>query len=416
MQTRLPGLFLFIAAITIMVSCKKEKSEQEVSSTLMTVHLTDHYVYNPFKAVVFISGPDGSVLSDTTITSDGTYILNGKSGTTAPAAMSVTFVNYELYWHGVKVHINTYTGVTPGSEWTIRGSKPDTVGRIMVTFTNLPNPPPEILYSTSGYSNVTYNPVNQTSFLYKSPDSLYIRVRNITGDRYKIVGNVLAGGTYTIDMSDALPVATQTISLPFPAQNYQADIFGYPGGDLLTQTPVMTDMLISNGIAANAMTVDFPPQTFGGFRTNLMLQETFNSVLTYYDRTEGDLPSAFTQSSATIGTMTPGNGSVQFDATGAFSMSTSAWSYTGPSYQFFDWNLYSNETDRNVRLPQLSPALNRLFPELIIDSLAFQSVELTSFNPAGSYQDFLNHSFVMPASQRQAMHVEAISVRKEIAR
>jgi hypothetical protein len=378
------------------LSCKKTTNEEakvKVQTTLFTVTLTDNFIPDQYKAIIFISGPDGKPLADTTCIANGTYNLCLKNGVVMPAWVMVTIVNYETVMHELKIHMNTYTHVTPQSNWTIKGLKPDSTGHIVLSLVNIPLPKGEIIYSTSGFYNITFNPDLRTSMLYKSTDDLYVKVNYTTGDRFKIVSGVLPNGNYNIDMADASLTGSQSISFPFPVQNYEADIYGYKEQNFDSPIPTLTDMVISDGKTVSNIKVAYPPSFFTGFHTQLMIQETYTSDVLYYYHTDGDIPGTFKKTDASIVSMQPEKGSVKIQSTGTFDMITAHWEYVSPALEFYDWQIYGPDTTQTVTLPAIAPAFSRLFNSLAIDSLNLVYTELTDFQTLASYNEFLQKVF-----------------------
>lgn len=413
---KIRAIFLLIAGIILLSisSCKKSKDEPS-RPAIFKINLSDHFILDPFKAVIFISGPDGSVLADTTCNADGSYTFYPQAGEAVPSQLMVTIVNYELYWHGVKVHINTYTGVLPGSEWTIRGTKPDTVGSIFLTLTNVPSPQGAILYSTSGYSNLTFNPTSRGATLYKSPDNLYIKIHQITGDICKSIPDIIPNGKYTIDMSDAVKATEKLIGLPFIALNYEADIWGYQGQDFSSPLPVMTEMVLSDGNAVNSIHVYTPPTGFAGYHSRLMIQETYTSENTYYYSVDGAIPETFVKTGASVQSMIPGSGMVRIESTGPYEMVTGQWTFDSHAFEFYDWNVFGSDSTHVITLPRISHALSTLFPSLAIDSLSYSFTELTEFKSISTYKEFIGKIF-NPANPQSPDRFESSVVRKTIQR
>lgn len=411
-----PYLIVIATAILLScLSCRKAKNDAVVKVSLFTVTLTDNFIPDQYKAIVFVSGPDGKLLADTTCTANGTYNLCLKDGAVMPAWVMVTIVNYETVMHELKIHMNTYTHVTPQSNWTIKGLNPDSTGHIITSLLNVPSPHGQILYSNSGYYNITFNPDLRTSMLYKSTDDLYVKVSYSTGDRFKIVSGVLPNGNYNIDMGDASLTESQSISFPFPVQNYEADVFGYKEQNFDSPIPTLADMVISDGNTVNTIKVSYPPSFFAGYNTQLMIQETYTSDVLYYYHTDGVIPGTFKKTDASILSMQPEKGSVKVQSTGTFEMITAHWEYISPALEFYDWQIYVPDTTQTVTLPAIAPAFSRLFNSLAIDSLNLVYTELTDFQTLASYNEFLQKVFD-PSHPQTPDRFESSSVKRNYSK
>jgi hypothetical protein len=411
------NLFRFIIAGTVVLSClscKKSTTEEPKPNNqtiLFTVTFSDKFIPDQFKAIIFISGPDGSTLADTTCTVNTTYHLYLKDGGVIPPWVMVTIVNYETVMHELKIHMNTYTHVIPQSTWTIKGVNPDTTGHIVASLLHVPSPHGQILYSNSGYYNVTFNPNLRTCMLYKQTDDLLVKVAYAGGDRYKIIPGVSPGGKYNIDMSDALTAESQSITFPFPVQNYEADIYGYKEQSFDSPIPILADFVLSDGLTVNATTVSYPPSFFSGFHTKLMIQETYTSDVIYYYQTDGSIPATFNKTGASIVSMQAAKGSVNIQSGGTFDMTAAHWEYLTPALEYYDWQIYCPDTMQTVTLPAIAPAFSRLFNSLAIDSLHLVYAELTDFQTVASYEEYIQKLYD-PAHPQTTDRFEASSVRR----
>jgi hypothetical protein len=418
MKIRVFGIFIAGTLLLSCLSCKKSTTEQPIpknQTTLFTVNFADNFIRNQFKAIVFISGPDGVTLADTTCTANTTYHLYLKDGAVIPAWVMVTIVDYETVMHELRIHMNTYTHVIPQSTWTIKGVNPDTTGHIVASLLNVPSPHGQILYSNSGYYNVTFNPNQRTCMLYKPADDLLVKVAFTGGDRYKIIPGISPGGTYNVDMTDALTAASQSISFPFAVQNYEVDVYGYKEQSFDSPVPILADFVLSDGLTVNATTVSYPPAFFNGFHTKLMIQETYTSDASYFYQTDGSIPAAFNKTNASIVSMKAAKGAASIQSGGTFDMTTAHWEYQTPALEFYDWQIYCPDTMQTVTLPAIAPAFSMLFNSLAIDSLHLVYAELTDFQTVASYSEFLQKLFD-PSHPQTIDRFEASSVRRSFSK
>ncbi len=410
MRARLLIILVILPVIATLDSCKKGKTEMPVSP-LVTITLADNFIIPDYKAILFVSDASGKVLADTTCLENGTYTLFPVGPSSISSRISVTIVNYEPSWHGFKVHLNTYTGIMPGSVWLIRGAKPDTAGHIAINLLNVPSPPGEILYSSSGFSNLTFGTVGKVAVLYQSPDELYIKLHRPGVDKIKMVGGITAGSTYDIDMTDAVNAAFRDISFPFPALVYEADIWGYHGADHDSRIPVKVEMLLSNGLT-DTIRVHYPSSGFSGFHTEIRIQENYASEVAYLYQTDGEVPAAFVKADAIIGPVTTTKRSATIEAAGTFDMVRMQWMYTY-AFQYFEWTIYGPDTLRTAVLPEIPHSLSVLFPALVTDSLVYSGSILTDFLVTATYDDFIAKTFD-PSASVPYRPFDASSVEKNV--
>ena len=413
MKIRFFSMTILMLLIIGLISCKKEKNTASPLSPILTLNFTEKFIPDQLPVIVFISDRAGKVITDTTCSSNGTYILYPPDGKSIPENFMVTIVNSELYWHNLMAHINTYANVAKGSEWTLKGTKLDTVGMATVSLVNLPALSGSILYSNSGYSNTTFNPLDRIALLYKSPDDLYVKIQTSGGQLYKIVKDISRNGNYSVDMSDAMQTISHVISFPMSAENYEAALFGYKDANNDSPIPVMADNLISDGLSVNSIHLNYPADVFSGFHTNIMIQETYTSDATWFYHTEGAIPGEFRKTDADIQIMQPKRGGLVIQSSGTYNMVAAHWEFVDHALVFYEWQIYSPDTTKTFILPEITPAFKRMFPSISLDSLNFQYAELTDLLTLASYNELINRLFD-PAHPTQMDRYDATTLRKLI--
>jgi hypothetical protein len=307
-------------------------------------------------------------------------------------------------------HINSYTNVPKGSEWTLKGTKPDTIGKATVSLTNLPDLAGPVLYSTSGYSNETSNTSGVSAILYQSPDDLYVKINTPDGHFYKF-NEIVRNGNFSIDMSDADQAATKSVSFPFSAENYEVQLYGYVNSDYDSPLPVMADHVISDGLPVSSASLHFPASYFSGFHTKMMLQETFTSSETWFCQTEGAIPDQFAKIDAEITSMLPQTGSVTIQTNGTFNMTGAHWQFVDQSLLYYEWQIYASDTASTFVIPEIPPDFKKMFPTISRDSLIFQYAELTDFAAVNSYEELIGYLF-NPSYPQQMDRFNASVIRK----
>jgi len=408
-----PTLFLFAVLIFILsglTSCKKEEHTSTPPTPIFTLNFTQKFIPDQIPVIVFLSDPEGKIILDTVCTSNMTYLLYPPSGKTIPEKFMVTIINSEIPWHNLTAHINTYTNVAKGSEWTLKGTKPDSVGKATISLINFPALSGPILYSNSGYSNETLNPSDRIAVLYQTPDELYVKIQTGEGQFYKIT-DIARNGNYAIDMSDASQAESHTISFPLSAENYEARLYGYKDADYDSPIPVTADNLISEGVPASSIDMHYPASFFSGFHTKLMLQETYTSEVTWFYQTEGSIPDEFVQIDADILSMQPQTGSLSIQTSGTFDMVAAHWQFIDHTLVFYEWQIFAPDTTATIIIPEIPPAFKQMFPTASLDSLIFQYAELTELFTLSSYYELIGKLFD-PSHPQQMDRFDASSLRK----
>jgi hypothetical protein len=411
MKIKFFSVIILIFFLLGFISCKKEKNATPLLPPILTLNFTEKFIPDQLPVIVFISDLKGKVITDTTCSSNGTYVLYPHDGKSIPEKFMVTVVNSEIYWHNLMVHINTYTNVAKGTEWTIKGTKPDTVGMATISPVKLPTLSGPILYSNSGYSNTTFNSLDCIALLYKSPDDLYVKIQTPGGQFYKIVTDIVRNGKYTIDMSDAIQAESHAISFSVSAENYEAELYGYKDANYDSPVPILAENLISDGLPVNSVNLYYPPSIFAGFHTMLMLQETYASDVTWYYHTEGIIPDEFRKIDANILSMQPKTGGLMIQSSGTYNMVGAHWEFVDHALVFYEWQLFTPDTTRTMVIPEIAPAFKRMFPSISLDSLNFQYAELTDFQNLESYDELINKLFD-PAHPSQMDRFDASIIRK----
>ncbi len=394
-------------------SCKKSKTEANQPQSLFTIDFTGNYIKSQLSAYVLVSDPKGNYLGDTVCHINGRYPVYLKSNSPVPSRLIVTVGFDEVIMHQLILHLNTYTNVAPYGEWKMKSSLPDTVGHITVSLANLPNLVGPIIYSTSGYTNMTSGNSNLEQLLYQSPDDLYIKIKTPGGDKFKWLQNVKLPETYTIDMSDADTSAHHAISFPMNAIDYDVAISGYKDSNFESSLPVMTDRVISDGSIINSITLAFPPSAFAVFLTDMMIRESYSSDLWWFYRVAGVIPDQFRKIDASINSVDAVAGHAALNTSGTFNISAINWQFVDKDHTFFDWNIFGPDTSHVYSLPVLSPNLAKLFPSLKTDSMIYTSTELRYYRNLVSYQDILQMLFD-PNRTQLPTNFEMSSVKKNV--
>ncbi|MCX6249588.1 MAG: hypothetical protein NTX61_02440 [Bacteroidetes bacterium] len=402
---------ILLVLILSFTGCKKNNTSPPSQEALLTVNFTDQFIPDQLSAIIFISDADGNILADTTCSKNGTYSIYSEVNRNIPSRITVTIVNYEIIMHFLEVHLNTYTQVKPHSEWTLKGIKPDSAGHATVSLTHLPALTGPILFSNSGYNNLTFRFLNCTEMLYQSPDDIYIKIQTAQGDKYKWVSGITKGGNYEIDMSDAIPPDHHTITFPMSALDYEVSVAGYRGGDFDTPLTLRTDRILSDGNSMNAVDVAFPPSLFSGFITEVMLHENYQSDVQWFYHSLGDIPDQFRKIDAGITSVEITGNRVRRNTTGTYRSWNANWQFLSANQENFDWNIFGPDSTQTLLLPQIAPAVVRLFNSLSLDSLHYQYIQLDDFPNLNSYDEILQKMFVSSAS-KVAADFEMSSVRK----
>ena len=404
--------FLF-AMLLLVVSCKKDKNDPKPSEPVLTINFTDKFIPDQIPAIVFLSGKDGKTFLDTTCISNGSYELFSPDGAATPENFMVTIVSSELYWHSLIVHINTYTGIDKGAEWTLQGTKPDTVSSSSITLENMPEISGPILYSGQGFSNLTFNPTNRSIWNYQLPDDLYVKIQTDTGQYYSYNAELMTGGSYTIDMSAAEKTESQTVTLPMQVENYETKVFGYKNDDFDSPIPIVVEYLISDGMMTDNILLHYPPAIFSGFHTSMMIQETYLSELSWFYQNEGEIPDQFVKIDADILTSEFTDDKLTIQSGGSFDMVAAHWQFIDHSLMFYEWQMHASDTTTVMILPEIPSAFLRMFPTISHDSLQYQYTELTEFQQLESYTSLINKIFD-PTHPTQMNRYEASSIRKSV--
>jgi hypothetical protein len=412
MKIRFSSFTILILILMGIISCKKEESTPPPPLyPILTLNFTEKFIPDQLPVIVFLSDPGGEIITDTTCASNGTYVLYSPQGKDIPEKFMVTIVRAETYWHNFMVHIDTYTNVTKGTEWTIQGTQPDTVGNAHITLENLPSLSGPILYSNSGYHNLTFDPLDRTLLLYQLPDDLYIKIETPSGQLYKYFKDFLQTGSHTVNMSNSLQPASHAVSFPMKAENYEVELFGYKDANYDSPVPILADYLISDGLAVDSIHLHYPPSAFIGFHTKLMLQENYSSDETWFYHTEGAIPDDFVKIGADVISMQPYKKGVTIQSSGTYDMIAAHWQFVDQSLLFYEWQVYAPDTSSTIILPQIAPAFKRMYPTISLDSLIFQYAELTDLLNLSSYNELMS-KLLDPAHPTQMDRYDASILRK----
>lgn len=410
---------LFVLGLTTLLvlslaACKKSKTEPDLPKSLFIIDFTDNYIKNQLSGFILVSDPQGKYLGDTVCNANGRYPVYLKSNSPVPARLTITVGYYEIIMHILTIHLNTYTNVAPFGEWKMTGIRPDTVGHTTVSLANLPVLDGPIIYSNAGYSNMTFSTSDQEQMLYLSPDDLYVKIKTQGGDKFKWLQNIKLSETYTIDMSDAGTTANHTISFPVNAQDYDVSLSGYKGSNYESPLSFLTDRVISDGSIINSVDLAFPPSAFSGFLTDMMIRESYTSDLQWFYHFAGVIPDQFRKIDASINSVDAVAGHASLNTSGTFMMSAVNWQFVDKDNTLFDWNIFGPDTSNVLSLPVLSPNLEKLFPNLKVDSMTYANTELRYYPNLNNYQDILRLLFD-PNRTNLPADLEMRSVKKNVS-
>jgi len=385
-------VFLIIGLLFITFSCKKKSDSPAEKPLLLTVNVDGNY-FNPILGgVIFISDFQGRVLSDTFCPGNGKYRFYGQAGTSAPSMMEVTTVRSDPYWHSFNIVIETYTCISP-SEWTLRGTRADTVGRIFPTYINIPAHNDAILISSSGYSNLTSSLEPIPIPLYKNPDDIYFGIPTSTGMKYKWFSGIQSNTSHTFDLSSPLAAQKTTISFPAPVQYYECRIQGFPDGNFNSAVPYMIDELLGNGSVTSSLDAYYPPAKFTDFHTEILGVENYSSNQSWYYHVDGQIPAMFRKISANLTSFTPSNSSLLLHTSGDLDAVSGTWQFQNPFQGKVEWTVFGPDTTTRLQLPQVAPSLSNMFPWFSRDSLTFEKVQLLDLVNCQGYPQMIGLLF-----------------------
>ena len=385
-------LFLIIPMLVIAWSCKKKSESPANKPLLMTVNVTGRY-FNPlFGGVIFISDMQGKVLADTFCLADGVYHFYGQSGASVPSFLEVSTVRSEPAWHSFNISIETYNYISP-SEWTLLGSRADTVGNINPVFKNIPAHNDAFLVSSSGYSNLTSILGNIPIQLYKSPDDIYIGIPTSAGLRYKWFYNAVSNAKDTFDLSNSLFAEKKTIAFPSLIQYYECRLQGFTDGNFNSPIPCMVDEILGNGIAVNSFDAYYPPSRFQGFHTDIMALEDYSSNKSWFYHVDGPIPTAFRKIAASLVSYSATNTGMQLLASGDMDAVSGTWQFSSTYKGHIEWTVFGPDTTATMRLPQIPPSLSNMFPWISRDSLRFMNAGLIDLAECQGYSQMISRLY-----------------------
>ncbi|MEI6433755.1 MAG: hypothetical protein WCP32_02845 [Bacteroidota bacterium] len=402
-------LMLFYIAVcgTVVCSCKKKDNSTDPGKQwLMTVNFKDDYINPKLKAIVFVSDANGNPLADTMVAGNTNVLLYSEKTATPP--FQVTIVKWEPDMHNFLVTISTYQNVTP-SEWTLQGRRLVSTGEATINLQNVPNHSGPILYSNSGYSNLTFATAGNKHPIYQLPDDLYIKLSSPSGSLYKWTNGIIPGETYDVDLSDMKTAEPHTITFPVATQDFHVKVYGYRDTSYLS-LPIAADELIGNGDKVDNVTVSVPPATFSRFRTYIELIESWASPLTYTCSQNDAIPDSFIKLNAAINNINIQGSKTDFNSVGDFTVTSAVWYFHDTENLAFEWTVFGPDTLTTISLPILPPAMKSMFPTLALDSLTFYQFEIINYPKFDSYNAYLENIF-NPATSGLADRLNSSSIR-----
>lgn len=398
-------LFAFFLFLFILPSCKKKSDESSSRPHLMTIHVGNNYFNPVLGGVIYISGRDGKTIDDVMCHGSGDYSFYGESGTSAPAWIDITIVRIEPFWHSYSIVAETYTRLQPG-EWTLTGSRADTIGSVNPVFVNVPEHTGNILISSSGYSNLTFTPGLIPIPLYKSPDDLLFSIPTLTGWRYQWAGWLSPGFKDTLDLSQTLYPESTTLRLGnVPVSYYECRVDGFSDSASRNNLPLRVVELLDTDNPDGTVKLCYPPAKFSWFHSEFSVVDDWNSGKQYYYQAEGAVPTLFKRNSAIPGDIYSEGYHLNIHATGDFDALCGLWIYQSPYQGMVEWRVYGPDTATSLIVPETAAALNEQFPWLHRDSLACQQAELIDAINISGYTTLINKIY-NPSKPSQMNRIE----------
>ena len=393
-------IFLLTGFVLLFNGCKKEDVEvyPEVKDPMMTINFTDDYINPQLGAIIFASDSMGNVIADTLIQGNGKIYLYPKPGIKIPSHFMITIAKWEPSMHNFEISLNSYM-VNALSDWMLQGHRPDTLGHFTINLVNAA-PSALILYANAGYSNLTTMVGNVQNLSYVDPDDLFIKTDDGQSQKSMLISDIHPGKTYNIDMAQAQAPTFGMIGIS--GVYYEARVWGYKNSDFENSQPIMTDYALGDIPGSNLIHVAILSALFQGYRTELKLIESWDSLATFTCRVSGEIPAAFQKIDARIQSLIDfGSGKIKVQAAGDFTTTNATWKFYGHNNQVFTWTMSGSDTATHFKLPMLSASMLHTFPTLSLDSLNFYNVELTKYPEVGSYNDHLQLIFdpVHPRSE-----------------
>jgi len=377
--------------LVIMAGCKKKDPEPQPASkhTLMTMNFTDNFINPKLGAIVFASDSLGQIISDTLIKGNMKLKLMLRTGAKIPGRFTLTIVTWEPSMHNFEVKLQSYLQVAT-TEWTLKGFRPDTLGHVTINLSGIPNSS-LVMYSNSGYSNLTTINSNVRNLSYLDPDVLLVKTENYN-QKYLWVDDIKPGNLYNLDFSNAEMPVLDTILIA--GQYYEARIWGFRESDQNQQFPIMTNYSLGNIPVENKIVVAAFPQYFNEYTTELKLVENWSSATSYTTRTHGPIPKEFKKCYAGLQSFADkSHGTVELVTTGTYTTGIVNWQFYGHNNQIFTWDLAGNDTTKHFQLPDISPMLKQTFPTLSLDSLYFHHLQLDNYPDITGYENLLTKLF-----------------------
>jgi hypothetical protein len=387
---RLSLYYLLAGTILITAACKKTKNDDPPSKhTILTIDFTNDFINPIFGVIVFVSDMQGRCLADTSFNGNGTLSVQAGMETEIPGRFMVTMVVPEMGEHKVLVNMSTYL-YTGTADWNLTGARTDTLGHATITLTNLPQMAGPVLYSSSGFFNLTTVVTSKPVLLYKNPDDLYIKLPTASGTKYKWITGLSLNGDLQIDAGTAEPAGLTNISLPGQAIYYEAKVLGYLEPGFNSTIPYTVDLAFGDGTPASTIPVSHPVQLFSGYHTDIFYLESWESPATWRYQADGEIPQEFKKINASVSSMDVSSGKVSVQKAGHYEVSVATWNFSAQNMPEFSWCLFGPDTVSVFVLPDLSTKFVQRYPELKIDSLVFQSVSLLHFIEPVTYEGFLD--------------------------
>ncbi|MDD3666786.1 MAG: hypothetical protein PHQ65_16085 [Bacteroidales bacterium] len=259
---------LFLITLLVALAACSEKSEevnpQPVAPFSLTLQISEQYLAPNDSLWFMVSAPDGSFLDGRWQKGPGTLTFAAPSGTTWPEQVTFTYGSFYL-WNNIRLPRLQSIFQIPAGVYALEYDNYPSSQLVEVEMIHVPPLHPykwSLISNRNSSSRFQYLSSGSTRNLSGSTAAkeCYAKIVTESGEpRYTYTTDLPASGSYTLDLSNTLPLQTKTIAsslLPSYIQLYA--IPGYASGDyasfLIDYTNNESSVSYPDGVASHFAT------------------------------------------------------------------------------------------------------------------------------------------------------------------
>lgn len=371
---------LFLITLLVALAACSEKSEevnpQPVAPFSLTLQISEQYLAPSDSLWFMVSTPDGSFLDGRWQKGPGTLTFAAPAGTTWPEQVTFTYGTFYL-WNNIRLPRLQSIFQIPAGVYALDFDNYPSSQLVEVEMIHVPPLHPykwSLISNRNSSSRFQYLSSGSTRRLSGSTAAkeCYAKIVTESGEpRYKFTTNLPASSSYTLDLSNTLPLQTKTIAYSLlPSSVYLYAIPGYTSGDYASFLIDYTN---------NESSVSYPDGVASHFATYWSAEDA-TAGCEFMGYSIGAIPDALVPFNGHLNIVSTAYPQLSWQKAGDFDVVSTFWSYlvqstTGVSTVW--WTSRAPGAVTSLAMPLMPPAVAA---QMGLDVNLFEAVTVAGYD------------------------------------